>query len=146
MLNERVFDTPIEIGKNLVAIAIQEQDLLVRPAESDGIKPVLLGSFLAHTHGGEGWMLEELVILSLLGTPVSVVNKDRFSNAKWIEMPKRIGNIGDQGLYFLGVDEDGQNLVGKIDPEEPTLFAIPLNELLTHSTERISIPKPLPDL
>jgi hypothetical protein len=86
------------------------------------------------------------LILSLLGTPVSIANKERFPNAKWVEMPKRIGEVGDQGLYFLGVDEDGQNLVGTMDEEEPTLSAIPLYELLNHSTEKISIPKSLPDL
>jgi hypothetical protein len=143
-MNNRLFDTPIEIGKNLVAIAIQDSDLLVQPSRNG--TPVLLQSFLAHTHGAEGWDLEEPTILNLLGTPVVIVNKDRFPNARWIEMPKRIGDVGDQGLYFLGKDEDAQNLVGKIDPEETTLFAIPLNELLAHSTEKISIPEPLPDV
>jgi hypothetical protein len=58
-----VLSEPVAIGDNLKAIGFQSGDLLVQIGENP---PVRLGSFLAHTHGGQGFGLKEQAIAELL--------------------------------------------------------------------------------
>lgn len=141
MLSNKELNPPVVIGDDLVAIAIKDGDLLVKTNSSDD-PPVAFGSFVAHTGGGQGFDLETPTIQKLLGEPIPIENQDRFPNAKWIETPKRVGTVGEESLFFLGVDDDGFSLVGKISNDTDTLFAVPINELIAHATEKISIPKP----
>jgi hypothetical protein len=146
-VSNRTIDPPVKIGANLLAIAVEENDLSIRSGTNE---PVALGSFLAHTHGGEGWELEIPTIRHLLGDAIAIENKDRFPNATWKEIPPRIGTVGEEALYLLGTEEDDEVLVGKInladdEAETPSFFATPLGELLSHSSEKISIPSPLPN-
>lgn len=143
--SNKPLEPPVPIGNDLVAIAIGEQGLMVQSGDN---YPVAFGSFMAHTHGGLGWALEVPVIRNLMGDPaIAIENRKSFPNAKFLDMPKNIGMMGEDDLFYLGKDDDAEPLVSTIKGEDERLYfsAVPLISLLAHSQEPINIPDPLPD-
>jgi hypothetical protein len=62
-VQNKKIEPPVFIGKELKAIAVADNDLMVQVRDNS---PVRLGSFLAHTHGGDGWDLDTELIAKLL--------------------------------------------------------------------------------
>jgi hypothetical protein len=138
-------EPPVPIGKDLVAIAIDDLGLVVQFLDG---RSVAMGSLMAHTHGRFGWALEVPVIRNLMGdVAIEIENCNSFPNANFLDMPKNIDMMGAEDLFYLGKDDDEEPLVSTIKCEDERLyfFAVPLVSLLAHSQEPINIPDPLPE-